>query len=92
MESFNKIGKQNGGKAFSAKDIPLGEPFVYKHLGSMASVGSYKALVDLRQSKVNLSDTYFLVKTMIRLNYASQISATKRLNETSQLLEKQNNN
>ncbi|XP_059440461.1 internal alternative NAD(P)H-ubiquinone oxidoreductase A2, mitochondrial-like [Corylus avellana] len=51
VELFNKIGKQNGGKAFSAKDIPLGDPFVYKHLGSMASVGGYKALVDLRQSK-----------------------------------------
>ena len=49
---FNRIGKQDGGKAFSAKDISLGEPFVYKHLGSMASVGRYKALVDLRQSKV----------------------------------------
>ncbi|KAJ4831392.1 Internal alternative NAD(P)H-ubiquinone oxidoreductase A1, mitochondrial [Turnera subulata] len=51
VEVFNKIGKQNGGKAFSAKDMPLGDPFVYKHLGSMASVGRYKALVDLRQSK-----------------------------------------
>ncbi|KAJ4703401.1 Internal alternative NAD(P)H-ubiquinone oxidoreductase [Melia azedarach] len=49
---FNKkIGKQNGGKASSAKDINLGDPFVYRHLGSMASVGRYKALVDLRQSK-----------------------------------------
>lgn len=52
MELFNKIGKQNGGKALSSKGIPLGEPFVYRHLGSMASVGRYKALVDLRQSKV----------------------------------------
>lgn len=51
---FNKIGKQNGGKAYSAKDIGLGDPFVYKHLGSMATVGRYKALVDLRQSKVML--------------------------------------
>ncbi|XP_059623220.1 internal alternative NAD(P)H-ubiquinone oxidoreductase A1, mitochondrial-like [Cornus florida] len=51
VQLFDKIGKQNGGKAFSAKDIPLGEPFSYKHLGSMASVGGYKALVDLRQSK-----------------------------------------
>lgn len=50
VEMFNRIGK-NGGKAFSAKDMALGEPFVYKHLGSMASVGRYKALVDLRQSK-----------------------------------------
>ncbi|XP_022715959.1 internal alternative NAD(P)H-ubiquinone oxidoreductase A1, mitochondrial-like [Durio zibethinus] len=51
VEVFNRIGKQDGGKAFSAKDMSLGEPFVYKHLGSMASVGRYKALVDLRQSK-----------------------------------------
>ncbi|CAI9087566.1 OLC1v1021672C1 [Oldenlandia corymbosa var. corymbosa] len=49
---FNKIGKESGGKALCMKDIPLGEPFVYKHLGSMASVGRYKALVDLAQSKV----------------------------------------
>jgi NADH dehydrogenase FAD-containing subunit len=52
VELFNKIGKQNGGKALSADGITLGEQFVYKHMGSMASVGAYKALVDLRQSKV----------------------------------------
>lgn len=52
-ELFNKkIGEQDGGKALSAKDINLGDQFVYKHLGSMATVGRYKALVDLRQSKV----------------------------------------
>ncbi|KAM1347681.1 internal alternative NAD(P)H-ubiquinone oxidoreductase A1, mitochondrial-like [Malus sylvestris] len=51
VELFNRIGKQDAGKAFSAKDIPLGEQFVYRHLGSMATVGGYKALVDLRQSK-----------------------------------------
>ncbi|WCJ26963.1 Internal alternative NAD(P)H-ubiquinone oxidoreductase A1 mitochondrial [Euphorbia peplus] len=51
VEVFNKIGKENGGKACSAKDVPLGDPFVYKHLGSMATVGRFKALVDLRQSK-----------------------------------------
>ncbi|CAL0312030.1 unnamed protein product [Lupinus luteus] len=51
VELFNKIGKENGAKAFSAKAIPFGDPFVYRHLGSMASVGRYKALVDLRQSK-----------------------------------------
>nr|BAM13870.1 type II NAD(P)H dehydrogenase [Symplocarpus renifolius] len=50
-ELFVKIGKQDGGRAFSAKDASLGDPFVYKHFGSMASVGGYKALVDLRQSK-----------------------------------------
>lgn len=55
MELFNKtIAKQNAGKACSAKDIDLGDPFVYKHLGSMASVGRYKALVDLTQSQVLL--------------------------------------
>ncbi|XP_050212933.1 internal alternative NAD(P)H-ubiquinone oxidoreductase A1, mitochondrial-like [Mercurialis annua] len=51
VKLFNKIGHENGGKAFCAKDVPLGDPFVYKHMGSMASVGRYKALVDLRQSK-----------------------------------------
>ena len=61
VELFNKIGKQNGGKAFNAKDVPLGEPFVYNHLGSMASVGRYKALVDLRQSKVIVSLWYRFV-------------------------------
>lgn len=50
-ELFCRIEKQNGGKAFCSKDIPLGNPYVYKHLGSMASVGHYKGLVDLRQSK-----------------------------------------
>nr|XP_009402350.1 PREDICTED: internal alternative NAD(P)H-ubiquinone oxidoreductase A1, mitochondrial-like isoform X2 [Musa acuminata subsp. malaccensis] len=48
---FNEIGKQNGGKAHCAGNITMGDPFVYRHLGSMASVGRYKALVDLRQSK-----------------------------------------
>ncbi|ERN03429.1 hypothetical protein AMTR_s00003p00262900 [Amborella trichopoda] len=48
---LNNIGKQNGGKAFCARKVSMGDPFVYKHLGSMASVGRYKALVDLRQSK-----------------------------------------
>lgn len=52
VELFDRIGKQNGGKAFSANGMNLGDPFVYRHLGSMASVGHYKALVDLRQSKV----------------------------------------
>jgi NADH dehydrogenase FAD-containing subunit len=62
VKLLNKIGKKDGGKAFSAKDIPLGDPFVYKHLGSMASVGRYKALVDLRQSKVRSLSTVVPVK------------------------------
>ncbi|KAL5721021.1 NADH:ubiquinone reductase (non-electrogenic) [Ranunculus cassubicifolius] len=48
---LNRIGKEGGGYANSATDIDLGTQFVYKHLGSMATVGSYKALVDLRKSK-----------------------------------------
>ncbi|PKA60198.1 Alternative NAD(P)H dehydrogenase 1, mitochondrial [Apostasia shenzhenica] len=48
---LNRIGKAGGGHANQAKDIDYGEQFVYKHLGSMATVGRYKALVDLRQSK-----------------------------------------
>ncbi|KAG5052760.1 Internal alternative NAD(P)H-ubiquinone oxidoreductase A1, mitochondrial [Glycine soja] len=48
---LNKIGKANGGRANSAKDVDFGDQFVYKHMGSMASIGSYKALVDLRQNK-----------------------------------------
>ncbi|XP_068644179.1 internal alternative NAD(P)H-ubiquinone oxidoreductase A1, mitochondrial-like [Aristolochia californica] len=47
---LNRIAK-DGGHANSTNNVNLGDPFVYKHMGSMASVGSYKALVDLRQSK-----------------------------------------
>nr|DAD26236.1 TPA_asm: hypothetical protein HUJ06_027704 [Nelumbo nucifera] len=46
---LNRIGKAGGGHANGARDIELGDQFVYKHLGSMASIGRYKALVDLRQ-------------------------------------------
>lgn len=49
---FKKVAAQNGGKAnFFSQKADLGEPFVYKHIGSMASVGRYKALVDLRENK-----------------------------------------
>ncbi|KAK2988764.1 hypothetical protein RJ640_025923 [Escallonia rubra] len=48
---LNQIGKIGGGHANAAKDMELGKQFVYKHLGSMATVGRFKALVDLRQSK-----------------------------------------
>ncbi|KFK43046.1 hypothetical protein AALP_AA1G071300 [Arabis alpina] len=48
---LNVMGKAGGGRARSAKEMELGEPFVYKHLGSMATIGRYKALVDLRESK-----------------------------------------
>ncbi|ESW30697.1 hypothetical protein PHAVU_002G175300 [Phaseolus vulgaris] len=48
---LNKIGKAGAGHANCAKEIEFGDPFVYKHLGSMATIGRYKALVDLRQGK-----------------------------------------
>lgn len=51
---LKRVARQNGGKAHCAKKADLGEPFVYKHIGSMASVGRYKALVDLRENKVVL--------------------------------------
>ncbi|KAK8601680.1 hypothetical protein V6N13_058635 [Hibiscus sabdariffa] len=48
---LNRIGKDGGGHANSAKELDFGDPFEYKHLGSMATIGRFKALVDLRQSK-----------------------------------------
>ncbi|XP_057433027.1 internal alternative NAD(P)H-ubiquinone oxidoreductase A1, mitochondrial-like [Lotus japonicus] len=48
---LNNIGKAGAGHANSEKEVEFGDPFVYKHLGSMATIGRYKALVDLRQSK-----------------------------------------
>uniref|UniRef100_A0A0E0LM99 NADH:ubiquinone reductase (non-electrogenic) n=1 Tax=Oryza punctata TaxID=4537 RepID=A0A0E0LM99_ORYPU len=49
---MSRIAKQDGGgKAGCAGKAELGEPFVYKHIGSMASVGRYKALVDLRENE-----------------------------------------
>jgi NADH:ubiquinone reductase (non-electrogenic) len=55
-KSLNNLAKQGGGHAGkgTGADIALGKPFVYKHMGSMASVGNYKALVDLRENKVSL--------------------------------------
>lgn len=50
-KELNRILKAGGGRAGSTGIVTEGPPFVYKHLGSMASVGRYKALVDLRQSK-----------------------------------------
>ncbi|KAG6419106.1 hypothetical protein SASPL_121315 [Salvia splendens] len=38
VELFNRMGKEGGGKTSFGQDDPLGDPFVYKHLGSMASV------------------------------------------------------
>ncbi|XP_073150976.1 internal alternative NAD(P)H-ubiquinone oxidoreductase A1, mitochondrial-like [Henckelia pumila] len=48
---LNNVGKSGGGRANAAKELDLGKSFVYRHMGSMATIGRYKALVDLRQSK-----------------------------------------
>jgi NADH:ubiquinone reductase (non-electrogenic) len=47
--ALNKLGKRGYGRAGSGTPPAL-DPFEYKHLGSMASVGRHKALVDLRGS------------------------------------------
>lgn len=72
---FSEIWQQNGGKAHCAKNVSLGDPFVYKHLGSMASVGRYKALVDLRQSKdaKGLSMAGFVSWLMWRSAYLTRV-------------------
>ncbi|KAM2127122.1 hypothetical protein ACFX1R_007062 [Malus domestica] len=36
---LNKIGKAGGGRANAARDYKYKEPFVYKHLGGMATLG-----------------------------------------------------
>ncbi|CAN1221968.1 Internal alternative NAD(P)H-ubiquinone oxidoreductase A1, mitochondrial [Linum grandiflorum] len=80
VELFNKrMGKQNGGKATTAGGENdggvLGDPFVYKHMGSMATVGRYKALVDLRQSKdaKGLSMAGFLSWLIWRSAYLTRV-------------------
>ncbi|XP_059430127.1 internal alternative NAD(P)H-ubiquinone oxidoreductase A2, mitochondrial-like [Corylus avellana] len=40
---LNRIGKAGGGHANGANDMELGDPFVYKHLGSMAAIGSRRS-------------------------------------------------
>lgn len=69
-QQLNQLGKAGGGRANSAKDIHLGDVFVYRHLGSMATIGRYKALVDLRQSKVILffSFLFFIYRRYIYIN------------------------
>ncbi|BBN13407.1 NADH:quinone reductase (non-electrogenic) [Marchantia polymorpha subsp. ruderalis] len=48
---LNEFGKHGAGRAGAKLDSAAIKPFIYRHLGSMASVGSYKALVDLRDTK-----------------------------------------
>ncbi|GAQ89703.1 NADH-dehydrogenase [Klebsormidium nitens] len=46
--ALNDLGRQGLGRRGGAQPQTEHAEFVYHHLGSMASVGSYKALVDLR--------------------------------------------
>lgn len=53
-KSLNAMAKQGAGHAGAVSvDLDIGKPFVYKHAGSMATVGQYKALIDLRENQVN---------------------------------------
>ncbi|VAH28953.1 internal alternative NAD(P)H-ubiquinone oxidoreductase A1, mitochondrial-like [Triticum dicoccoides] len=73
---FKKLAAQNGGgRAHCGKKADLGEPFVYKHIGSMASVGRYKALVDLRENKdaKGVSMAGFLSWVMWRSAYLTRV-------------------
>jgi NADH:ubiquinone reductase (non-electrogenic) len=54
-KALNKLAKEGEGHA-GAHRTPA-DPFVYRHLGSMATVGRYKALVDVRESNVSLENT-----------------------------------
>ena len=68
---LNQIARAGGGYANGAGEIELGAPFHYRHLGSMATVGRYKALVDLRQSKVKAlkkNKVFLLCSVMLIMN------------------------
>lgn len=50
---LNRLGRAGGSHLNCVKDLNLGHPFVYKHIGCMASsAGRYKTLVDLRKGTV----------------------------------------
>jgi NADH dehydrogenase FAD-containing subunit len=73
--------KLGGGPAGKMGMVPEGPPFVYRHLGSMASVGSYKALVDLRKGKVRICWTQFELLKTFYLTIASVYMQTEIENE-----------
>lgn len=73
-KSLNKLGESGHARAGSGTP-PVLDPFVYKHLGSMATVGRYKALVDLRESpeKGGLSMTGFKSWLVWRSAYLTRV-------------------
>ncbi|EEC71737.1 hypothetical protein OsI_04297 [Oryza sativa Indica Group] len=70
---LNHVMKAGGGHANCEIDVDLGPAFVYKHLGSMATVGRYKALVDLRQSKAGISLAGFVSWFIWRSAYLTRV-------------------
>jgi NADH:ubiquinone reductase (non-electrogenic) len=73
-KSLNKLGESGHARAGSGTP-PVLDPFVYKHLGSMATVGRYKALVDLRESpeKGGVSMTGFKSWLVWRSAYLTRV-------------------
>lgn len=73
-KSLNKLAESGHARAGSGTP-PVSAPFVYKHLGSMATVGRYKALVDLRESpdKSGLSLTGFKSWLIWRSAYLTRV-------------------
>ncbi|CAM6009332.1 unnamed protein product [Sphagnum balticum] len=72
-KALNKLAKEGEGHA-GAHRTPA-DPFVYRHLGSMATVGRYKALVDVRESNKSkgLSLTGFLSWLIWRSAYLTRV-------------------
>lgn len=73
--ALNKLGESGHARAGSGTLAPVMSPFVYKHLGSMATVGRYKALVDLRESpdKAGLAMTGFKSWLIWRSAYLTRV-------------------
>jgi NADH:ubiquinone reductase (non-electrogenic) len=72
-KALNKMAKTGEGHAKA--HITPADPFVYRHLGSMATVGRYKALVDLRESNKSrgLSMKGFLSWIVWRSAYLTRV-------------------
>ncbi|CAM6047802.1 unnamed protein product [Sphagnum compactum] len=72
-KALNKMAK--AGEGHAKAHITPADPFVYRHLGSMATVGRYKALVDLRESNKSrgLSMKGFLSWIVWRSAYLTRV-------------------
>lgn len=77
---LNSLARAGAGRAGATLDADSGsirmEPFTYRHLGSMATVGRYKALIDLRQGnegKMSLRLAGFLSWLVWRSAYLTRV-------------------